>query len=111
MVNTHPVLEYLKNHGESPAVKISIPNMTLGAIKNTLRKYYLEGVLLRREIVMDGYKEKLCMTYSLSGKTPKVSVRKLPPSKKLQISALKNEPDYAYYLRNLPRKKNAIRNP
>jgi hypothetical protein len=109
---THPVLEYLKTHGELPAVKIFVPDMTLGAIKNTLRKYYLEGVLLRREVVMDGYKEKLCMTYSLSGETPKARVRTPQPiCKRLQASALKNEPDYAYYLRNLPRKKNAIRNP
>jgi hypothetical protein len=103
---THPVLEYLQKHGELPAAKISVPNMTLGAIKNTLRKFYLEGVLLRREIVVEGYKEKMCLTYSLSGQTPKPRVRKTQPlCKKLQATALKNEPDYAYYLRNLPRKR------
>jgi hypothetical protein len=106
---THPILEYLKNHGELPAAKIFVPNMTLGAIKNTLRKFYLEGVLLRKEIPLEGWGTRMCMTYSLSGETPEVKVR--PQYKRLQAYALKNEPDYAYHLRNLPRKKNEIRNP
>jgi hypothetical protein len=106
---THPVLEYLKSHGELPAAKIYVPNMTLGAIKNTLRKFYLVGVLLRREIPLEGWGTRMCMTYSLSDAPPEVRVR--PQYKRLQAYALKNEPDYAYHLRNLPRKKNEIRNP
>jgi hypothetical protein len=108
---THPILEYLKNHGELPAAKIFVPNMTLGAIKNTLRKFYLEGVLLRREIPMEGWGTRMCMTYSLSGEPLEVKVRTRSMYKRLQAYALKNEPDYAYHLRNLPRKKNEIRNP
>ena len=103
---THPVFEYLKTHGELPAAKIYVPNMTLGGIKNVLRKFYFEGVVLRREIVMDGWKNRMYMTYSLSGETPKIRGRTPQPMyKKLQASALKNEPDYAYYLRNLPRRE------
>jgi len=103
---THPVLEYLKEHGELPSVKILVPNMTLGAIKNTLRKFYLQGVLLRREIVMDGWETRVCLAYSLSGQTPKPRTSTAQPlHKKLQASALKSEPDYAYHLRNLPRDK------
>ena len=103
---THPVLEYLKSHGELPAAKIYVPNMTLGAIKNTLRKFYLEGVLLRREIPLEGWGTRMCMTYSLSGEPPEVRGRTPQPIyKRLQASALRNEPDYAYHLRNLPRKE------
>jgi len=102
---THPVLDYLKDHGELPAAKIIIPEMTLGAIKNTLRRYYLEGVLLRREIVVDGWERKMCLAYTFSGEEPKNKTRGRPIHKTLQSIALKNEPDYAYHLRNLPRKK------
>jgi len=100
---THPILEYLKEHGELPAAKIYVPNMTLGAIKNALRNLYLEGVLLRREIVMEGWENRLCMAYRLSGEAP--APRKKPPSneERMRKAALKNEPDYAYHLRNLPR--------
>jgi hypothetical protein len=100
---THPVLEYLKEHGELPAAKIYVPNMTLGGIKNLLRKYYLEGVVLRREVVMDGWKKRMYMAYILSGEAPKPKTQ--PVYKKLQAAALRKEPDYAYHLRNLPRKK------
>jgi hypothetical protein len=102
---THPVLEYLQKHGELPAAKIYVPDMTLGGIKNILRKYYLEGVLLRREILMDGWKTRTCMSYALSGEEPKEKVRGRRIYRTLQSMALKNEPDYAYHLRNLPRKK------
>ena len=101
---THPVLEYLKTHGELPAAKIYVPNMTLGGIKNVLRKFYLEGVVLRREVVMDGWKNRMYMAYSLSGEDPKAKVRTQPTHKKLQASALRKETEYAYLLRNLPRK-------
>jgi hypothetical protein len=100
---THPILDYLKEHGELPASKIFIPDMTLGAIKNALRKYYFEGVLLRREIPMDGTKAKMYMTYSLSGKTPGPQKRPHTNEERIRNAALKNEPGYAYYLRNLPR--------
>jgi hypothetical protein len=100
---SHPILDYLKKHGELPATKIFIPDMTLGSIKNALRNYYFEGVLLRREIVMEGWETRMCMAYSLSGEAPRIKLRKQPNYKKLQAFALKNEPDYAYYLRNLPR--------
>jgi hypothetical protein len=103
---THPVLEYLKEHGELPATKIYVPDMTLGAIKNVLRKFYLEGVLLRREIPVDGYKEKMCMTYSLSGEAPRPRKKPQTNEEKIRNAALKNEPGYAYYLRNLPRDVN-----
>jgi len=103
---SHPIIEYLKKHGELPATKIYVPDMTLGAIKNALRVFYFEGVLLRREIPVDGYKEKMCMAYSLSGEAPRIKLRKQPNYKKLQAFALKNEPDYAYHLRNLPRSVN-----
>ena len=100
---THPVLEYLKNYGELPATKIIVPEMTLGAIKNILRKFYLEGVLLRREIPMDGCEARMCMTYSLSGKTPRPRKKPQTNEERIRNAALKNEPGYAYYLRNLPR--------
>jgi hypothetical protein len=100
---THPIIDYLKKHGELPATKIYVPDMTLGAIKNALRNFYFEGVLLRREIPVDGYKEKMCMAYSLSDEAPRIKLRKQPNYKKLQAIALKSEPDYAYHLRNLPR--------
>ena len=100
---THPVLEYLKEHGELPASKVFIPDMTLGAIKNALRKFYFEGVLLRREIPMDGTKAKMCMTYSLSGKAPGARKRPQTNEERIRDAALKNEPNYAYHLRNLPR--------
>ena len=103
---THPVLEYLKNHGELPATKILIPDMTLGAIKNSLRNLYFAGVLRRREIVMDGWETRMCMAYSLSGESLKAKVKTQPNYKRLQATALKNEPDYAYHLRNLPRTNN-----
>jgi hypothetical protein len=99
----HPILEYLKKHGELPASKIFIPDMTLGAIKNALRNYYFEGVLLRREIPMDGTKAKMCMAYSLSGEAPIPRKRPKTNEERLRNAALKNEPGYAYYLRNLPR--------
>ena len=104
---THPVIEYLKNHGELPATKVLVPDMTLGAIKNALRRFYLEGVLLRREIVVDGCKEKLCMAYSLSGKTARpikmVQDDREKIRERIKMFAIKNEPDYAFHLRNLPR--------
>ena len=100
---THPVLEYLKEHGELPAVKIFVPDMTLGAIKNILRKFYLEGVLLRREVVMDGTKARMYMAYSLSGKAPGPRKKPQTNEERIRTNALKNEPDYAYHLRNLPR--------
>jgi hypothetical protein len=102
---THPVLEYLKEHGELPASKVLIPNRTLGAVKNALRKFYFEGVLLRREIPMDGYKEKMCMAYSLSGKEPGPRKKPQTNEERIRKAALKNEPDYAFHLRNLPRKR------
>jgi hypothetical protein len=100
---THPILKYLEEHGELPAAKIFIPDMTLGAIKNALRKFYFEGVLLRREIPMDGTKAKMYMTYSLSGKTPGPRKRPQTNEERIRNAALKNEPNYAYHLRNLPR--------
>jgi len=100
---THPILDYLKEHGELPAAKIFIPDMTLGAIKNALRKFYFDGVLLRREIVMDGTKAKMYMAYSLSGEAPRPRKRPQTNEERLRNAALKNEPDYAYHLRNLPR--------
>jgi hypothetical protein len=102
---THPVIEYLKNHGELPATKILVPDMTLGAIKNALRRFYLEGVLLRREIVVDGCKEKLCMAYGLSGKTARPRKKPQTNEERIRTNALKNEPDYAFHLRNLPRNR------
>jgi len=103
---SHPIIEYLKKHGELPATKIYVPDMTLGAIKNALRTFYFEGVLLRREIPVDGYKEKMCMAYSLSDEAPKIKLKKTPDYKRIQALALKKEPDYAYHLRNLPRSVN-----
>jgi hypothetical protein len=100
---THPILDYLKEHGELPAAKIFIPDMTLGAIKNALRKFYFEGVLLRREIPMDGTKAKMYMTYSLSGKEPGPRKRPQTNEERIRNAALKNEPNYAHHLRNLPR--------
>ena len=103
---THPIIEYIrKNGGELPATKILIPDMTLGAIKNALRNLYFEGALLRREIVVEGYKEKMCLAYSLSGEATKIKLKKPPDYKKMQSFALKKEPDYAYHLRNLPRQE------
>jgi hypothetical protein len=100
---THPIIEYLKKHGELPATKIYIPGMTLGAIKNALRKFYIDGVLLRREIPMDGTKARMCMAYSLSGKTPAARKKPLTNEERIRKTALKTEPNYAYHLRNLPR--------
>jgi hypothetical protein len=100
---THPVLEYLKEHGELPAVKVLVPDMTLGAIKSALRNFYFEGVLLRREIPMEGRKTRMCMAYSLSGKAPRPRKRPQTNEKRIRDTALKNEPDYAFHLRNLPR--------
>lgn len=100
---THPVIEYLKEHGELPAVKVLVPDMTLGAIKNILRKFYLEGVLLRREVVMDGAKARMYMVYSLSGKAPRPRKKPQTNEERIRTNALKNEPDYAFHLRNLPR--------
>jgi hypothetical protein len=102
----NPIIEYLKEHGELPATKILIPDMTLGGIKNALRNLYLKGVLLRREVVMEGWETRICMAYSLSGEAPKARTRTQQSlHKRLQAYALKNEPDYVYHLRNLPRKK------
>jgi len=100
---THPILEYLKEHGELPASKVLIPNRTLGAVKNALRKFYFEGVLLRREVPMDGSKTRMYMVYSLSGKEPGPRKKPQTNEERLKNAALKNEPDYAYHLRNLPR--------
>jgi hypothetical protein len=102
----HPVLEYLKTHGELPAAKIYVPNMTLGGIKNVLRKFYLDGVVLRREVVMEGWKNRMYMTYSLSGAEPQPRSRPHRSHKTLQAAALRKEPEYAYFLRNLPRTNN-----
>jgi hypothetical protein len=102
---THPILDYLKEHGELPAAKIFIPDMTLGAIKNALRKFYFEGVLLRREIPMDGTKARMYMAYSISGKAPGARKRPQTNEERIRNAALKNEPDYAFHLRNLPRKR------
>jgi hypothetical protein len=99
----HPVLDYLKKHGELPAVKVLVPEMTLGAIKNILRKFYLEGVLLRREIPVDGCKARMYMAYSLSGKAPRPRKKPQTNEERIRTAALKNEPDYAFHLRNLPR--------
>lgn len=104
---THPILDYLKEHGELPATKIFLPKMTLGATKNALRRFYLEGLLLRREIIVDGCKAKTCMAYSLSGNTAQpvkaVQDAREKLRERIKMFALKNEPDYAYHLRNLPR--------
>jgi len=104
---THPILEYLKTHGELPATKIYVPKMTLGAIKNALRRFYLEGLLLRREIIVDGCVAKTCMAYSLSDSTTKpikaVQDEREKRREKIKMFALNNEPDYAFQLRNLPR--------
>ena len=100
---THPILEYLKKHGELPASKVLIPNRTLGAVKTALRKFYFEGVLLRREIPMDGTKTRMYMVYSLSGKEPGPRKKSQTNEERIRNTALKNEPDYAYHLRNLPR--------
>jgi hypothetical protein len=104
---THPVLEYLKAHGELPATKIVLPKMTLGAIKNALRRFYLEGLVLRREIIVDGCKAKTCMAYSLSD-NPAQPVKAAQNERekrreRIKMFAIKNEPDYAFHLRNLPR--------
>jgi len=104
---THPILDYLKTHGELPATKIYINKMTLGAIKNALRRFYLEGLLLRREIIVDGAKAKTCMAYSLSGSTAQpakvVQDEREKLRERIKMFAIKNEPDYAFHLRNLPR--------
>ena len=102
----HPIIEYLKKHGELPAAKILIPEMTLGAVKSALRNFYFEGVLLRREIPMEGCNARMCMAYSLSGKAPRSRKRPQTNEEKVRNAALKNEPGYAYYLRNLPRNVN-----
>jgi len=106
---THPVLDYLKEHGELPATKIYINKMTLGAIKNALRRFYLEGLLLRREIIVDGTKAKTCMAYSLSGSTAQpakaVQNEREKRRERIKMFAIKNEPDYAFHLRNLPRNR------
>ena len=105
----HPILDYLKEHGELPAAKIFIPDMTLGAIKNALRRFYLEGLLLRREIIVDGCKAKTCMAYSLSGSTAQpakaVQNEREKLRERIKMFAIKNEPDYAFHLRNLPRNR------
>lgn len=103
---THPIVEYLKKHGgELPASKILIPDMTPGAVKNAVRNLYLDGFLLRREVPVEGCKEKMCLAYSLSDESPRTKLKKLPDYKKMQAFALRKEPDYAYHLRNLPRQE------
>ena len=97
-----PIVDYLTKHGELPASRINIPGMSLAAIKTRVLNLYRAGVLLRRqEPIKDS--RKMNMIYSLSGLPVPVKPNKNEMLDKIMRKVLKNEPEYSYHLRNLPR--------
>ena len=103
-----PIVDYLAKHGDMPASSIHIPGMTLAAIKTKVLLLYRAGVLTRTEAPVKEGSLRLRMVYGLSGEPIPVKPKKDSVLDKLMHKVLKNEPEYAYHLRNLPRNQDGL---
>ena len=102
-MNYDPIVDYLNKHGDMPAARMNIPGMSLAAIKTRVLLLYRAGVLLRRQEPVSPSSRKMNMIYSLSGLPAPAKPNKNDLLDKAMRKVLKNEPEYAYHLRNLPR--------
>jgi hypothetical protein len=98
-----PIINYIQKNGECAASDIKIAGYSLAAVKTKVLTLYKAGVLTRRaEPIREG-QARFHWVYELSGVSPKQKSKSDRLYERLKLSALKNEPSYAYHLRNLPR--------
>jgi hypothetical protein len=98
-----PVVNYIKKNGKCAASDIKLAGYTLGAIKNKVLALYKLGVLTRESQPMREGITRFHWVYDVTGSSPKHKTKNDRLYERLKLSALKNEPSYAYHLRNLPR--------
>jgi len=98
-----PIINFIKKNGEAAASEIKIAGYSLAAVKTRVIVLYRAGVLTRRaEPIREGV-TRTHWLYDLSGISPKHKTKNDRLYERLKLTALKNEPSYAYHLRNLPR--------
>lgn len=103
-----PVLDYLQAHGENVISNVRIDLMSHMSIEKRLRVLHKQGRVLRRYVVLTPGSKKKLLAYRVWGQAEVLHSYPVEDIKEKVELTMKEEPDYAFILRNLPRKEDGL---
>lgn len=112
--STSAIIGYLGRNGECVGTKVRPKGFTTLAIESQLRKLAERGVLLRRQVILTDESNKKVWAYRLPHHKEKIkSFEPIPyckvahrrvTAKYPKPEPINGEPEWAYWLRTMPRK-------
>jgi len=103
-----PVIDYLQAHGECVISNVKIPSMTHMSIEKRLRTLSRQGRVLRRHVILTPGSKKKLLAYRMYGQAELLHSYPVEELQEKIVLTEKEEPDYSFILRNLPRKENGL---
>lgn len=112
--SANAIISFLYSRGESVSLKIKPKGFTPVSIEIQLRKMTARGDLIRRQVILKDNSNRKIWAYRLPYQKEKIkSFEPIPvdPVSHRRVTAkypkpepINNEPEWAYWLRNMPRK-------